>query len=135
MSGTAEGRNGMDAEILDIRLDAGTYRARLRLPGHAGAEPPALELRHRGAPLPEVTVSALNGQDWQVSAPLPASLLSDGVQSLHLTTAEGAQVLHGLAIAAGAALEGDLAAEVALLRDELEIVKAALRRLVAAQAG
>jgi hypothetical protein len=76
----------------------------------------------------------MGAQDWQVKAPLPAALLSDGVHTLHLTMTDGMEVLHGTAIAAGAALDGDLLADLSLLRAELDIVKAALRRLVAAQA-
>lgn len=112
--------------VTDAWLAQGVYTARLTGSDTA----PALVLMQGGAPLPELEVRETAPGQWTASCPLPARLLSDGVQTLLLTEAVSADVLHRMALQAGTVLDGDVMAEIALLRDELDLVKAALRRLI-----
>lgn len=122
----------MQIEVSNVTLRDGTYSARVK--AEEGSAPD-LALLHRGAPLPELSIADRGHGFWDVTCPLPARLLTDGVQTLHLSLGEGETLLHSLAISVGAALEGDVVAEVALLRDELDIVKRSLRQLVRAAEG
>lgn len=98
-----------------------------------GAETPAPTLRatHRGRdiPAPEVTHAAAAGR-WDVRLALPADLIADEVQTVVISEAGADTPLAVIAIAAGAALDHDLSAEVALLRAELDLLKRAFRRHV-----
>jgi hypothetical protein len=69
----------------------------------------------------------------RVSLDLPAEVLSDGVQVVALRSTVTGSVLDRVTFLAGDALEEDLRAEIALLRDELEMLKTAFRRHVSAQ--
>lgn len=121
----------MALTVTDVHLQAGVYTARI-----TGVESaPLLTLVHAGSDLPELDVTGSAPGEWTATCPLPARLLTDGVQTLLLTDSTDGTVLHGLALQAGAVLGGDLLAEVALLRDEMAIVKAALRRLVTERSG
>ena len=120
----------MQLEVSNVSLRDGTYSARVKA---EDGPAPELSLLHQGAPLPELTVTDRGHGYWDVACPLPARLLTDGVQTLHLTQGRGESPLHSLAISVGSTLDGDLVAEVALLRDELEIVKHSLRQLVRAK--
>jgi len=55
-------------------------------------------------------------------------VLSDGVQVVSLRTADEGDVLDRITLMAGQALDEDIRAEVALMRDELEMLKMAFRR-------
>ncbi|MCF3973784.1 hypothetical protein [Paracoccus salsus] len=81
---------------------------------------------------------------WDIRLDLPGALISDGVASLMLVADEGeagtpvgpeSVRLDRLTIAAGKVLDEDLAAEVALLRSELELLKREFRRMAIAHAG
>lgn len=121
----------MALTVTDVHLKTGVYTARI-----TGTDtPPAVALIHAGSDLPELDVTRAEPGIWTASCPLPAQLLTDGVQTLMLTDTADGTVLHSLALQAGKVLDGDLFAEIALLRDEVAILKAALRRLVRQQSG
>ncbi len=92
----------------------------------AGPAEPRFEVLHQGKPLAGLEIAAHGERKWLVSVPVPAGLISDGVQSFVLR-ANGERV-GDFAIVSGAPLEADLRAEIALLRDELELLKSAFRR-------
>jgi hypothetical protein len=69
----------------------------------------------------------------RVSVEFPAEILSDGVQVVALRSTVTGAVLDRVTLLAGDALDEDIRAEVALLRDELEMLKRAFRRHVSAQ--
>lgn len=107
------------------QLIAGRWH--LLLTGPA-APAPQLRASHDGTDLPDLTCQP--GQEagtWQISVPVPPSALSDGLQTIVLYDANN-QVVDRLAILAGAPLDADLRAEIALLRAELDLLKAAIRR-------
>lgn len=88
--------------------------------------PARLTVTLRGEDVAQAALTPLAPGEWQMRVPLPAALLSDGTHSLALQ-ADGGGVLARLPIIAGAALDDDLIAEIALLRDELELLKREFR--------
>lgn len=113
--------------LRDGRIGAGTWRANLiAAPGGAA---PAVEVWHRETRLDGVEIGAETAPGrWPVSVPIPAGLLSDGVQTfLVRETATGATLGH-FTIVTGTPLEADLHAEIELLRAELDMLKRAFRR-------
>ena len=98
-----------------------------------GTKPPVLDVRHLDQVLAGVEVTKRAEGGLLVSVPVPVEALNDGVQSF-VICAEG-EVLGAFEIAAGAVLDGELRAEVALLRAELDLLKAAFRRHCAEQDG
>ncbi|WP_108813601.1 hypothetical protein [Loktanella sp. Alg231-35] len=94
----------------------------------AGTNAPALTASHEGRTLEGVTVSA-GGADglWLVQVPIPAELISDGVQTV-LIKDQAEDTLGSFAILAGQVLAQDLRAEIALLRAELDMLKQSFRQ-------
>lgn len=113
----------------------------------SGAIPPRLLLMLRGEVVAVVAPEAVGERaaSARVAVPIPAQLLQDGAQCFLLLADNGsadappapdAQVVGRLPVMAGQMLADDVIAEIALLRDELELVKRALRHaLRAAQDG
>ena len=60
--------------------------------------------------------------------PIPAELLSDGVQTFLIRDTDSGETLESFSILAGEALADDIRAEVELLREELDMLKRAFRR-------
>lgn len=104
------------------RLRAGVWEGVLS----GSAELPLVEALHDGAAVPGATVSPLPGGDWAVRVPVPAEAIADGVNVLVIRA--GGTAVAQVMLIAGAAVEGDLRAEVDLLRAELDLLKRAFRR-------
>lgn len=92
---------------------------------------PALEVRWLDREIAEVTLAPLGEGRWGVRIVLPAELLSEGVQTVVIRDRATGDRLDSLALVCGAPLEDDIRAELALLREELELLKRAFRRHVA----
>ena len=118
-------------------LKGGVWRGRLTGPD----QPPArvLLIQH-GEVLAEARLTPDGERAWRVEVALPGSVLSDGVQTLLLKAVpeavegdatDAGRTLARLSLMAGRPLDEDMAAEVAALRAELELVKRELRRLAA----
>jgi hypothetical protein len=95
--------------------------------------PPArLSVVHRGQVVAEATLRDADPGIWSVAADLPALVMDNGVHSLLLVTGDpdspGSQVLGSLTLIAGTVAGGDLLAEVAQLRAELDLLKREFRR-------
>jgi hypothetical protein len=102
--------------------------------GHLAAETALpVEAWHLDRCLEGVTVTAWPGGGFQVQVPLPADLISEGVQTVLLRA--GDAVLAQITLVAGVPLEEDLRAEIGLLRAELDVLKRAFRRHCAETAG
>ncbi|MGZ3215344.1 hypothetical protein [Paracoccus sp. T5] len=116
-------------------LKGGLWRGRIQgLP----VRPARVVLSHHGAVVAEAQLEGDGEGAWLVQVDLPGDVLSDGLQTLLLRSDGGAsgddmqpggEVLARLPLMAGEPLEDDLAAEIAALRAELELVKRELRRL------
>lgn len=125
-----EGAIMSDSVLIDlIRLHQGVLRAEVTSPGAVDA--PKIALRLRGDILTEARLISRGAGVWDLAADLPTGVLGDGVVVLELTLPDGS-VAASYPIAAGAALIGDLASEVASLRAELDQLKRSFRGAMAA---
>lgn len=89
--------------------------------------PPTLRVTHLNTDVPGVEVQPCE-DGWSVRVPIPAHLISDGVQSFVISEAKTGETLSSFAILAGDALAEDIRAEMDLLRAELDMLKRAFRR-------
>lgn len=114
--------------LIDGVIRAGVWHGIVRA---TGKDAPALEMRHAGGVLRPRLAEPVPGKagHWRVEVPLPAEMLEDGVQALVVADGADGQTLQVLTIMAGVPPAEDLLAEVASLRAELEVLKAAVRRL------
>ena len=112
--------------LTKTRIRAGVWEGVLTGAGTA----PRIEAQHLGQPVPGLTVTPLPDRagDHAVRLPIPADLLSDGVQTFALRDAATDTTLAHFTIVTGVALEQDIRAEVDLLRAELDMFKRAFRR-------
>ncbi len=119
-------------KLVQTRIRAGVWEGVLT---GAGAAAPALEVLHQERRLPGVIVAAVPGRegDFQVRVPIPAEVLSEGVQTFLIR--RGEETLAHFTIITGVAMEDDLRAEVDLLRAELDMLKRAFRRHCVETAG
>lgn len=91
------------------------------------SEATEIEATHLGRSLEGVELIPGEG-GVHVRVPIPADLLSDGLQTVLLTDRVSGRLLASFAILAGDALAEDIRAEVDLMRAELDLLKRALRR-------
>lgn len=100
------------------------------------AEPLRVALHLAGDDIAEARISAGHDGDWLIEVSLPLDGLSEGAR-LYQLVAElptGEQsVLASLPLMAGEQLDGDMRAEMALLRAEMELLKREFRRLAGAR--
>lgn len=120
----SERRSGPTETLTRIALRGGVYMGALW-----SRQPTAIEALHDGRVVAEARLTRAPGQDdtHHVALDLPASILTDGVQVIELRSAATGAVLDRIAILAGNDLTENLAAEVALLRAELDLLKDAFR--------
>ena len=111
-------------EMTRLGLKAGRYEGRL-----SGAEManPVVELVHLERVVALADVEPME-DGHKVVADVPSLVLSDGVQIVTLRAAVDGTVLDRLVFLCGAELDGDFRAEMALMREELELLKRAFRR-------
>lgn len=122
----------MDVKLTKTRIRAGHWEGIL-----TGAEAaPDLEVVLLGEVLPGITVAAVPGQpaNFAVRVPVPAEVLSEGVQTFQIRK-KGGETLAHFTIITGVAMEDDLRAEIDLLRAELDMLKRAFRRHCVETAG
>ncbi len=116
-----------DPILILSTLDSGQWRVVL----HDPRGRPEVEVWLGEQRLPGLVVTEEAPGQWRAQLPVPVDVLSDGVHVLVLRSGTTGRVLGHLPVSAGVAASADLADEVAVLRAELEMVKAALRRLAA----
>ncbi|NOX39803.1 MAG: hypothetical protein GXP05_04615 [Alphaproteobacteria bacterium] len=106
----------------------GVYRGVLKPNGRTRSEP-VLELRLLDTSLGALTISPSKdgAKSWDVVANIPADAINEGVRTFVIRDAKSAETLDSFALIAGVALDGDLRAEIALLRAELDLLKQAFR--------
>lgn len=116
-----------DERLVKVAFQAGRYEGELHAPEETG-----IEAVHDGRVIAAGRLA--HSQDGtRVHVQFPAEILSDGVQVVALRSTLTGAVLDRVTLLAGDALDDDIRAEVALLRDELEMLKRAFRRHVSAQ--
>ena len=116
----------IEARLTKTRIRAGIWEGVLN-----GSDTiPDLEVLLLEQALPGVTVAAVEGRlgNWAVRVPVPASVLSDGVQTFLIRNKPTGETLAHFTIITGVAMEDDMRAEVDLLRAELDMLKRAFRR-------
>lgn len=115
----------MAEALVRISLQAGRYEGIL-----TGAGQTEIEALHKGriVAVAQVTAHPTEAGALQVGFDLPGDVLSDGVQVIGLRSTATGDVLDRITLMAGTALDEDIRGEVALLRDELEMLKRAFRR-------
>lgn len=117
-----------DDALVRVRLQAGRYEGILTSSNPAMEQ--GLEAVHEGKVIANVTLSSEDDGPgrWHVAVVLPASVITDGVQVIALRAIATGEVLDRITLMAGAPLDEDFRAELALMRNELEILKRAFRR-------
>ncbi len=119
-------------ELTRIGLQGGRYEGVMVSP----ELPPVIEAVHRERVIGTAEVSPAEGDDrFRVVFELPGSVVSDGVQVVSLRSAVDGEVLDRITLMAGSAIEEDVRAELALVRDELEMLKRVFRRHCAETEG
>lgn len=111
-------------------LIAGTWETTLE---GAGARPEVSVWLGTQA-LPSVTLADAGPGAWEVRAAVPVECLASGTHVLILRGGRDGTALGHLRLSAGVADAADLAAEVAILRAEVDMLKKALRRIAATSA-
>ena len=98
---------------------------------------PDLEVILLGDKIDGITVEPVKGQatQWAVRVPVPATALTEGVQTFLIREKGQSEALTHFTIITGVAMEDDLRAEVDLLRQELDMLKRAFRRHCLETAG
>ncbi len=110
--------------LAESRIRAGQWQGLVA----EAAAPPRIELIHDGQPLGEAVVTPAPQGGFRLVLDLPVALLTDGVQTLVLRDMVGDQIVGRIALQVGQALSASLAADVALLRAELDLLRQAFRR-------
>ena len=114
--------------LTKARLFEGVWEGVLTVNARSRIQP-QVEVIHLEARLPDVElIEDTDAGRWVLRVPIPAELLSDGVQSFVIRDAESGETLESFAILAGEVMADDLRAEITLLREELDMLKRAFRR-------
>lgn len=121
--------------VTGARIRGGTWEAVLE--AGSAAPRPVLEAVHLERRLDGLDLRELPDRPghWALSLPIPADILSDGVQTVLLRDPQTGGTLAHFTLVAGAVLEDDIRAEVDLLRAELDMLKRAFRRHCVETAG
>lgn len=115
--------------LVKTRLFEGVWEGVLTMDGTGRSSQPAIRVTHQGRPIDGVEVTENRDQGfWILRVPVPAALISDGVQTFLITEEATGETLDSFAILAGEALGDDIRAEMELLRAELDMLKRAFRR-------
>lgn len=115
-----------EMKLTKTRIQAGVWEGVL-----SGApDRPEIAVTHLTRPVAGVDLRedpAVPGQ-YLVQVPIPAELLSEGVQTFVITDKATDARLASFSIVTGQPLEEDIRAELDLLREELDMLKRAFRR-------
>jgi hypothetical protein len=114
-----------DLKLNKTRLFEGVWEGVLS--GEADGAP-EIEVTHLQEPVAGVEVILRPEGDWVVRVPIPAEKISDGVQTFVIRDRRSGDTLDSFTLLAGDALSFDIRAEMALLREELDLLKRAFRR-------
>lgn len=115
-----------DLTLTKTRIRAGMWDGVLT--GAAGT--PALQVLLHDTEIPGVTITPIDNRpgDYAVQVPIPATVLTDGVQTFVIREKVSGEKLAHFTVITGVAMEDDIRAEVDLLRAELDMLKRAFRR-------
>lgn len=119
--------------LTKTRIKGGVWEGVLTAEGAA----PRLEVMLLERAMPGVMVEAVADRTahWAVRVPIPAEVLTEGVQTFLIREVGSVETLAHFTIITGVAMEDDMRAEVDLLRQELDMLKRAFRRHCLETAG
>ncbi|EAQ03744.1 hypothetical protein OB2597_10891 [Pseudooceanicola batsensis HTCC2597] len=89
---------------------------------------PGVAARVRDRAVEDLSVTPMGDGTWRLIFDVPASAISDGIQTIAVVEANTGEVLDSLAIIAGEPANETMQAEIDLLREELDLLKRAFRR-------
>jgi hypothetical protein len=115
-----------DLTLTKTRIRAGIWEGVLT----GATATPAVQVVLQDAELPGVTITPIETRpgDYSVRVPIPAAMLSEGVQTFVISDPVSGDKLGHFTMITGVAMEDDIRAEVDLLRAELDMLKRAFRR-------
>ncbi len=114
--------------LTKTRLFEGVWEGRLTHDGDSNTQPD-IEVTHLERPIPDVDIIENEaGGFWTLRVPIPPELIADGVQTFLIRDRRADVTLDSFALMSGDALGYDIRAEMALLREELDMLKRAFRR-------
>lgn len=114
--------------LTKTRLFEGVWEGVLARVGE-GEAAPEIEVTHQQEPVVGVEVTPKPEENiWVVRVPVPLEKIADGVQTFVIRDRRSGEVLDSFALLAGDVLSYDIRAEMALLREELDLLKRAFRR-------
>lgn len=117
-----------DFTLTKTRLFEGVWEGVLRREVDSNVQPGIL-VAHLEQPIEGVEMTELSEPGrWAVRIPVPAHLISDGVQTFLIMDARSGDQLQSFSLISGEALGDDIRAEMDLLRAELDMLKRAFRR-------
>jgi len=117
--------------LTKTRIHAGVWEGVLTVSAQ-DTDAPEVEVLHLGMPLRGVEITADDAEPGRflLRVTIPATLLSEGVQTFIIQDRDSGERLDSFTVVTGQPMEDDLRAELDLLRAELDLVKRALRRHV-----
>lgn len=120
-----------DLKLTRRRIRTGRYEGVLTTRARIKSEP-ELEIHFLDASIGDVSVTPDPDakRTWNVRAQIPPHSINEGVQTYILRDAATGDTLDSFAIVCGEPLQEDVRAEIALLRAELDMLKASFRRHV-----
>ena len=115
-----------NSTLTKTRIRAGVWEGVLT----GGPASPTIDVVHLEKPVAGVTVTPIAERpgEFAVQVPIPAELLSEGVQTFLIRNHATGLTLAHFTIITGVAMENDVRAEIDLLRAELDLLKRAFRR-------
>ena len=117
----------MRAELVESRIFGGRWKGLVQMSkGAAGT--PEFEVICNGATLPGLSATPVDAGAIRLDLPLPSDVVNDGLQVFLVGFQGDGGALGRFVLFAGQPVDGDSVAEIALLRAELELLKAAFRR-------
>jgi len=105
-------------------ITGGLYRGLLLGRG----KPPALEMALDGQVIGPMSARQID-DGWQVEGQIGTSPLTDGSRTVVVRVADGGDILDSVTIVTGLTAPEDLRAELSVLRAEIALLKAAVRRM------
>ncbi len=117
-----------ELRLTKIQIKEGVWTGELVTEGTDAT--PEIEVRHLDQVLGGVKLRAKEATKghFTLSVPIPADVLSDGVQTFVISEKETGARLDSFSIVTGQPMEDDIRAEMDLLREELDMLKRAFRR-------
>lgn len=118
-----------ELSLTQTRIRDGIWEGALSGPEEQTA-PPALVATHLEKPLDGISVAPVKDEPgaWSVRLPIPAAIMSEGVQTVMISDPATGTTLCAFTLVAGEPLDEDIRAEIDLLRAELDMLKRAFRR-------